>query len=104
MTEKIGIILGETIGEVEKMDAGGGQMAWGRYLRVRIIINFKKPLKRGSRITISRSGSVIVVFKYEKLPDFCYMCGYLDHQENDCDRMVRLLKEGKKLEGNMGHG
>ena len=102
MTKNIGIILGETIGEVEEVDTDGGQMAWGRYLRVRVIINIKKPLKRGSKVTILGGDNVIAVFKYEKLPDFCYMCGCLDHQENDCDKVVSLLKDGGKIRKEYG--
>lgn len=26
-----------------------------------------------------------VEFRFEKLPDFCFICGCLDHEENDCD-------------------
>ena len=102
MTEKIGIILGETIGEVEEVDVEEGQMVWGRYLRVRVVINIKKPLKKGSKITIPGGDTVIAVIKYEKLPDFCYMCGCLDHQENDCDKVVSLLNEGGKIRREYG--
>ena len=96
MTEKIGTILGETIGDVEEIDVEGGQMAFGRYLRVRVLINISKPLKRGSRITAMGGENILAIFKYERLPDFCYLYGRLDHQELECDEVVKMRKIGAK--------
>ena len=96
MTRKIGIVLGESIGDVKEIDIEGEQMAWGRYLRVRVVKDITKPLKRGSKLAVVGQGSVIAVFKYERLPDFCYICGCLDHQELDCDDAVRMtIADGK---------
>ena len=94
MTEKIGAVLGETIGDVEEIDTDGGQMAFGRYLRVRVSININKPLKRGSKIALSGGESILAIFKYERLPDFCYICGRLTHQELECDEVVKMRKMG----------
>ena len=52
MTEKIGVILGESIGDIEEVDVEGDQMTWGSYLRVRVSINTCKPLKRGSKVIV----------------------------------------------------
>ena len=41
------------------------------------------------------------MFRYEQLPDFCYVCGKLDHQEYNCDVVVRL-NEGKKAHKEYG--
>ncbi|XVF40295.1 hypothetical protein PTKIN_Ptkin01aG0102000 [Pterospermum kingtungense] len=43
MKKKVGIILGESIGEVEKVDNSNGHMAWGKFLRVRVLLNVTKP-------------------------------------------------------------
>ena len=102
MTTKIATVLGESIGDVEEVDADGEKMAWGKFLRVRVAINISKPLKRGTRITIEGKGSMLVVFKYEKLPDFCYVCGCLDHQELECDDVIRVKIEGGKAKREYG--
>ena len=104
MTEKIGIVHGESIGEIEEIDVEGGQIAWGRYLRVRVIIDISKPLKRGSKIVVPRGGNELVIFKYEKLPDFCYVCGRRDHQEIECDSALNMKKLVERQRENMGHG
>ena len=104
MIEKIGTVLGELIGDVEEIDAKSGQMAWGRYLRVRISINISKPLKRGSKIIVARGETVFAIFKYERLLDFCYICGRLDHWESKCDMVVRMRKIEAKQNVNMVFG
>ena len=52
MTAKIGAVLGESIGDVEEVDADEEQMAWGKYLRVRVAVNISRPLKRGSKLSV----------------------------------------------------
>ena len=94
MTVKIATVLGESIGDVEEVDADREKMAWGRYIRVRVAINISKSLKRGTRIAVERKGSMLVVFKYEKLANFCYVYGCLDHQELECDDVIRIKKGG----------
>ena len=47
---------------------------------------------------------MIAIFKYERLSDFCYICRCLNHQEVDCDEVVRLRKEGVKAQRDMDHG
>ena len=32
------------------------------------------------------------MFKYERLPDICFVCGRLDHKESECDEAVRARK------------
>ena len=102
MTKKIGTILGEAIGDVEEVDSDESQMAWGRWLKVRVAINVSKPLKRGKVLSVPGNGKALAMFRYERLPDFCYICGILDHQEQDCDKAVQLKKEGKKANREYG--
>ncbi|XVF09057.1 hypothetical protein REPUB_Repub07fG0058300 [Reevesia pubescens] len=51
MKEKICIVIGETVGDVEEVDGGDGKSVWGKFLRVRVNVNKTKPLKRGTRIS-----------------------------------------------------
>ena len=47
-------------------------------------------------------GKLLVLFRYERLLDFCYIYGKLDHWEQDCDKVVTIKKEGKKLNREYG--
>ena len=53
-------------------------------------------------LSVPGKGKVLATFRYERLSDFCYICGKLDHQEQDCDEVVRLKKEGKRANREYG--
>ncbi|XVF77314.1 hypothetical protein PTKIN_Ptkin14bG0033000 [Pterospermum kingtungense] len=91
MTEKVGIVLDESIGEVEEVDIG-------KYLRVRVLMNITKPLVHGKMMNMGNVGRRLAKFKYERMLDFCYFCGCLDHQKNDCDSVISTVKDSVKME------
>ena len=92
MNENVVKAIGSSIEQVLEIDKGGNKVVWGRYLQVRVLINVHTALKRGTKVTISGGGQALAVFKYERLPDFCFVCGKLDHQENECDEAVKAMK------------
>ncbi|XVF14396.1 hypothetical protein REPUB_Repub09cG0055200 [Reevesia pubescens] len=70
MSENVGMVLGEFVGDVEEVDIRGEQMAWGRFLRIKVNINTTKPLKMGTRVSSSDGKKVLTMFRYEKLANF----------------------------------
>ena len=60
-------------------------------------VNICKLLKRGTKLVVEGKGNMLAVFKYERLTNFCYICGCLDHQELDCDEVIRRSKVGGKV-------
>ncbi|XVF66797.1 hypothetical protein PTKIN_Ptkin10aG0066800 [Pterospermum kingtungense] len=93
MTEKVEIVLGEAIGEVEEIDTcGNGQMAWGKYLRARVLFNITKPLICGKMVTMGNNGGKLIKFQYERMHDFCYICALFDHQESECPTAITCMK------------
>ncbi|KAL5799029.1 hypothetical protein ACOSQ2_003849 [Xanthoceras sorbifolium] len=52
----------------------------GKFLRVRILLDVSKPLKRGLRVNLSVNlENSTVLICYERLPNFCHYCGRLGH-------------------------
>lgn len=49
-----------------------------------MLIDIKKKLVRGKRTVIEGGGQRWIMFKYKKLPKFCYRCGLLSHVVKDC--------------------
>ncbi|KAI7989409.1 Uncharacterized protein LOK49_LG13G02902 [Camellia lanceoleosa] len=85
MTREVGALIGNSIGTFADMDYAEGGVAWGKSLRIRVAINIHKPLRRGMKITLGQKDPVWVSFKYERLPNFCFACGILGHNQRECD-------------------
>ncbi|KAK7828356.1 cyclic nucleotide-gated ion channel 1 [Quercus suber] len=47
--------------------------------------NITKPLSKGRRVRFGPASDGWVLFRYERLPVFCYWCGRLTHDAKDCD-------------------
>jgi hypothetical protein len=86
--------LGDLIGEFVDVDNKEGNRN-GKFLRVKVSIDLRKPLKRGTVITY-QGKELRVYFKYERLPTFCYICGRIGHQIKDCEDAE--VNEGEDFE------
>ncbi|KAL8485033.1 hypothetical protein ACS0TY_027364 [Phlomoides rotata] len=87
VVHQIGGIIGET---VEIYQASMEEVA--RSIRVKVKINFQKPLKRGIQLEIRDKKPVWVEFKYERLPSFRYVYGMLGHMRRECDLAMGWMK------------
>ncbi|XP_040998212.1 uncharacterized protein LOC121244266 [Juglans microcarpa x Juglans regia] len=90
--EYVGRLLGEKIGVFEKVDVDEGAIAWGEFQRVCVNLQISKPLLRGSMFSIGGGEPVWVRFSYERLPNFCYLCGCLGHGEKECTAVTSTSK------------
>ncbi|XP_030941830.1 uncharacterized protein LOC115966814 [Quercus lobata] len=83
-TQESDLVIGGKIGRVLDVDVPEKGVQWGKYLRVRVSVDVKKKLVRGKKVTIEGGEAKWVFFKYERLPNFCYQCGRLDHGVKEC--------------------
>lgn len=51
------------------------------FMRLRVRLDVCLPLKKGKVIILPGGVSTMVTFKFEKLPNFCFICGLLEHVE-----------------------
>ncbi|XP_030974782.1 uncharacterized protein LOC115994691 [Quercus lobata] len=56
----------------------------GSFIRVRVMLDISQPLCRGRLITLENGKKQWVSFKYKRLPNLCYWCGCLTHDDRDC--------------------
>ncbi|WCJ27078.1 hypothetical protein M5689_008853 [Euphorbia peplus] len=56
----------------------------GSSVRVRVEVDINKQLVRGTYIRNSAKKACWVYFRCEKLPNFCYLCGFIGHVMDDC--------------------
>lgn len=85
MDEKVGALVGSQIGKMVRFDEENNYGPWRRFMRVRAEIAVEAPLQQELVIEREERESIRLVFKYEKLGKFCFMCGAIDHSENFCN-------------------
>ena len=87
LTRKVAEKLCDTVGEVQK-SIGAVEDDGGSFFRVRVMVDVTLPLCRGRVISLPNGKKSWVKFKYERLPNVCYWCGRLDHDDRDCEIWV----------------
>ncbi|XP_023897384.1 uncharacterized protein At4g02000-like [Quercus suber] len=74
----------DKIGEVQK-SMGAVDEEGGNFIRVRVLVDISLPLCRGRLITLVGGRKIWISFKYERLPNFCFWCGRLNHSDKECE-------------------
>ncbi|XP_058740824.1 uncharacterized protein LOC131623919 [Vicia villosa] len=91
-TEAMAKKIGGIIGVFEEMDQKEAHKN-GRFLRVKVKMDLKQPLKRGTVVKF-KDKTLRIHFKYERLPTFCFVCGRIGHQLKDCESLGDISEEG----------
>jgi hypothetical protein len=94
MTKLTGERVGGTLGGVLDVDVPEDGLGWGPSLRVRLRLDFTKPIPRGKMVTFGSLGQMWISFKFERLPWLCFHCGIIGHLERDC---VSSLHAGRRV-------
>ena len=97
-TRETGMAIRASLGEVLEVDVDDTRVQWGKCLWVRISLDVSRKLIRGKRIHGEEEVDWWVLFKYERLPNFCYRCGLLEHDLKDCTRKDEVDKNGERGE------
>ncbi|KAL0390871.1 UNVERIFIED_CONTAM: hypothetical protein Scaly_0444200 [Sesamum calycinum] len=85
MTTEIASFIAAKIGRLKDCDSSKGPLSWGSFMRLRVAIDVTKPLPRVLKIRTVLGDEHTVTFTYERLPNFCYLCGKLGHISKWCD-------------------
>ncbi|CAH9078678.1 unnamed protein product [Cuscuta europaea] len=76
--------IGNYLGKFLSWDDRQFDEKWEAYMRIRVTLDVRRPLKVGTTLKKSRGEGYWVDFKYEKLPSFCFACGVIGHAEKFC--------------------
>ncbi|KAJ8748273.1 hypothetical protein K2173_000845 [Erythroxylum novogranatense] len=84
VSERVARDAGNYLGEYIESDARNYTCIWRDFMRIRVAIDIRNPLKR--KLFIKRSGGeqICLDFKYERLNTFCYFCGKVGHTDKFC--------------------
>jgi hypothetical protein len=79
-------MIGGWIGRYISVDVDQDGIAWGKELRIRVVVRVDQPLLRGVPLKESDEQVKGTWFdiKYEKVPHFCFSCGRIVHSEEGC--------------------
>ncbi|KAH9705864.1 CCHC-type domain-containing protein [Citrus sinensis] len=87
MYEKILKNIGDYVGIFLGSDEHNFMGVWRTYMRIRVSIDVRKPLKRRMKIKKEGGEWICIDFKYERLNIFCFICGLLGHTEKQCPKL-----------------
>lgn len=85
MSEGVGKQLGDFIGKFIEYDVNNNSVLWRSYMRIRVAVDVRYPLKRCKKIRKPGGEWFLTNFKYERLGSFCFLCGRLGHTEHFCE-------------------
>ncbi|XP_023917240.1 uncharacterized protein LOC112028778 [Quercus suber] len=87
MNQTVAEGLCETVGVVQNQSNTKTEECGG-FMRVRVLVDISQPLCRGRVLTLDDDKELWVSFRYERLPNICYWCGCLTHNDRDCERWI----------------
>jgi hypothetical protein len=93
MIEKVGKGLAQYIGEFVEYDKNNNISFWRKYMRVKVRVDVRSPLKTEKKIKLNGGMGGVVKFKYEKLGLFCFVCGVLGHADNKCEVKYAMVRD-----------
>ena len=66
------------------------------FLRVRVALDISKPLPQFCKLQSEGEHVGWVLLKFERLPNFCYWCGRVIHNERECELWLQGKGNFKK--------
>ncbi|XP_023634815.1 uncharacterized protein LOC111829592 [Capsella rubella] len=92
-TSKAITALGELLGEVKEVAFDPNAPQVDGYVRVKILFDVSRPLRRSKVLALPKGGSTTIRFQYEKIQKRCYECQRLTHEKDFCPILVKRRQE-----------
>ncbi|CAN1786969.1 Uncharacterized protein At4g02000 [Linum perenne] len=86
----VGRALGDYIGKFLEYDPNSLYGGPDSYMRIRVRVDVRQSLKREKRVRKAGGETTVCKFQYERLPDFCYICGKMGHTDRFCEVLFRV--------------
>ncbi|XP_030945848.1 uncharacterized protein LOC115970342 [Quercus lobata] len=84
ITEEAGSNIGNDLRKLVEVDCKAFQTKQAYFLRLRVEVQFNKPLRRGGPVISLEDDELHVAFRYECLVGWCFKCGMLGHDLKEC--------------------
>jgi hypothetical protein len=83
--------VGRFLGELKEYDHRN--TVHSTYMRLKVRINVTNPLQKSWKVRANEGNFVEILFKYEKLGIFCFLCGVLGHTDKDCTKLFDMEQD-----------
>ena len=90
------VAIGNTLGEVEQVDASLSGDCRGCYLRLRVNINITQPLYRRRYVNLGDSKPLYISLQYERMPIFLLLVWLFESQRGRLQTLVRQQQNSKQ--------
>nr|GLL25533.1 uncharacterized protein LOC109184755 [Ipomoea trifida] len=80
----IGSFLGTLVCTDEKNFDGGMR----NFYQVHVALDFSKPLKKQIKLKRENGTWVLIDFRLQRLPTFCFLCGVIRHGDRVCPKII----------------
>ncbi|KAL5548427.1 hypothetical protein UlMin_003658 [Ulmus minor] len=98
MSKTVGSILGNMVGLVQEVECNQDELCLCTFIRVRVIIDISKPLKRILKVRLGTYKELVtILLRYEHLPELCFLCGLFGHPLKECPERGALQGDNLKL-------
>ncbi|XP_041009453.1 uncharacterized protein LOC121253514 [Juglans microcarpa x Juglans regia] len=101
MIKKGGERISSAVGDVLNIEVDEDGIGWGKFLRIRVMMDITKPLPRGKMIKVDGKQRWIE-FKYERLPLFYFPCGAIQHDSSFCARGNSKIIDKREAQSQYG--
>ncbi|KAG8387938.1 hypothetical protein BUALT_Bualt02G0073300 [Buddleja alternifolia] len=81
-------LIGNTVGSFIMSDLTSENQRWKKSIRIRVTIDLRKPLVDSVTFNPKPGVSINAEIRYERLADFCYICGLLGHKLSACTSSI----------------
>ncbi|KAL0010483.1 hypothetical protein SO802_005591 [Lithocarpus litseifolius] len=95
LSEEVGRDLANSLGRYIDTNKRSWLFEQARFMRVIVDLPLDKPLRRGGNIVNLEGEKTWVTFRYERLPTFCFQCGWFGHDEKHCQRQPHTPNSAK---------
>lgn len=89
--------MGDYIGSFLEYDSRNSVSSWKEFMRLRVRIDIRHPLKKSKKIKLQGDAWAVVLFKYECLTIFCFVCGRLGHMDRFCPLLIQFHEAKKEV-------
>ncbi|KAG7595232.1 hypothetical protein ISN45_Aa01g039400 [Arabidopsis thaliana x Arabidopsis arenosa] len=92
-TEKAITALGGQIGRVVEVAFDTTKSQIEDYVRVKVIFDVSRPLRRSKVVNLPKGGTANVFFEYERVQKRCYECQRMTHEKDFCPVLIKRRQD-----------